>query len=326
MIVAGVDGGATSTRALIANEEGSILGYGSAGPSNYDNVGIDAARTNIAAALQTALSQSRLEPDSVRAAFFGMAGVVSATDRDVISRIAAACNLKSPCKIGVDHDIRIALAGGLAGEEGIVLIAGTGSSSYGRRNDGLNHRTGWGYLLDDLGSGYFLGLQAMIGAIHEADGRGAKTALSEHVREHLDFTDIDDILHILYHDHMSVTEIASLAPDVITCAEAGDSVALQIVSHGAEELARMVEAVATTLKFSSLPVKIAIVGGLTRSSFYLNLIKAAIQKRIRDSVIVDPAFPPVVGAVILAMELAGVRFSQSLSIAMRNETMKHSIL
>lgn len=322
MIFVGIDGGATNTRVVLASETGIILGHGIAGPSNYDNIGVDTARTNIAAALRYAYAQASLAPTPAEAAFFGMAGVVSEKDRDIIRNIAVQCDVAPVTNIGIDHDIRIALAGGLAGKEGIVLIAGTGSSCYGRRNDGKNHRTGWGYLLDDLGSGYFLGMQAMIASIQEADGRGVPTQLSRSVQERLGYEHIDDIMRILYHNHLSVTEIASLALIVLESAETGDAVALSIVQRGAEELSRMVEAVARTLQFNSDAVHITSAGGLTQSRFYKQHIDAAVKRKIASSIMQDPELPPVLGAVILAMETAHMQPKDSVLSALKCESKK----
>ena len=322
MIFVGIDGGATNTRVVLASETGNILGHGIAGPSNYNNVGVDTARINIAAALRYAYAQASLPLAPAEAAFFGMAGVVSEKDRDVIRNIAVQSDIAPVTNIGIDHDIRIALAGGLAGKEGIVLIAGTGSSCYGRRNDGRNHRTGWGYLLDDLGSGYFLGMQAMIASIQESDGRGIATRLSNLVQERLGYKHIDDIMRILYHNHLSVTEIASLAPLVLDSAEAGDAVALSIVQRGAEELSRMVNAVARALQFHSDAVHITSAGGLMQSRFYKQHIDEAVKRKIANSIIQDAELSPVFGAVILAMETARMQPNDVVLSTLKRESRK----
>ena len=68
----------------------------------------------------------------------GMAGVVGETDLAHGRSVLIAAGI-DPTRIptGLDHDIRIALAGGLTGREGLALIVGTGASCYGRRNDGF---------------------------------------------------------------------------------------------------------------------------------------------------------------------------------------------
>ncbi|MEO8166887.1 MAG: BadF/BadG/BcrA/BcrD ATPase family protein [bacterium] len=321
MIFAGIDGGATTTRAVLISETGVILGLGISGPSNYDNVGVQTAYENIGGALAQAWRSAGVSPVVTDAAFFGMAGVVSEADREIIQDIAVQHNVASVPHIGIDHDIRIALAGGLGGKEGIVLITGTGSSCYGRRNDGSNHRTGWGYLLDDLGSGYFLGLQAMIATIQEADGRGKPTTLSASVQQRFGYKHIDDIMGILYHEHVPVTNIASLAPLVLAAAQSGDKVALNIVRRGAEELSRMVEAVACKLGLGQ-SCAITFAGGLIQSSFYMQHIETAIKLRLPESLLRRPELPPVLGAAILALELAHVPITQQVLTNLKLEERK----
>lgn len=307
LIVAGVDGGATRTRAWIAAGDGSILGTGTAGPSNYDNVGIEAASASIRDAVRAARAQARLPDEPFASMFLGMAGVVSATDRAAIVRMVTDTRLAAQSAVTVDHDIRIAHAAGFQGGEGVVLIAGTGSSTYGRTRDGRHHRTGWGYLLDDRGSGYFLGLHAVIAAVMEADGRGGPTSLSAAVRSHLALTDIDDILRIVYHAGAPVATLAALAPEVVRAGEAGDAVAMNILATGARELARMVETVARTLGFTGRSFPITMVGGLVdRPGFYRRLVVEALHDLVPGGTIVEPALPPVAGALILALEAAGV--------------------
>jgi N-acetylglucosamine kinase-like BadF-type ATPase len=311
-LAAGIDGGATHTRAVLVTAEGTIAGFGTAGPSNYDNVGEAAASANIRDALGAARRESGYGSPAVTSMFLGMAGVVSPTDREIVRRMVLAHKLAPPESITVDHDIRIALAGGLEGGEGIVLIAGTGSSTYGRRRDGRNHRTGWGFLLDDRGSGYFLGLQAIIATVMEADGRGEPTALGQVVRARFKFTDIDDILHIVYHDRIPVAGVASLAPEVIRVAQSGDRVAGGILECGAREIARMVATVARRLEFGG-EFPVTMTGGLVdRPGHYRDMIHAQIHRSLPDAVILPPSLPPVLGAAILALETAGVPLTGAL--------------
>jgi len=336
LLAAGIDGGATRTRAVFVTAEGAVAGYGSAGPSNYDNVGEEVAAENIRSAVvearrgtavsnrpspsnRPAIEQGTLLPIP-RSMFLGMAGVVSPTDREIVRRMVAAHRLAPPDAVGVDHDIRIALAGGLEGREGVVLIAGTGSSTYGRRSDGRNHRTGWGYLLDDRGSGFFLGLRAVIAAVMEADGRGPSTALSEVVKARLRFSDIDDILHIMYGGGPPVADVASMAPDVIGCAVAGDPVARSILAEGSRELARMVATVAGRLEFTGTEFPVTMTGGLVdRPGHYRSLIEQEIRSAAPGAAIVPPALPPVLGAALIALEAAGIPPTPRILERMRNE-------
>jgi len=313
MVLAGIDGGATRTRAVLVSGDGAVLGYGESGSSNYDNVGIVIAQKNIGSAVDQAWTVAGQPARACDAAFLGMAGVVSGHDRQTIHKIASAIGLANDGCVGVDHDLRIALAGGLAGNEGLVLIVGTGSSCYGRRSNGRHHRTGWGYLLDDLGSGYFLGLQAMIATIRAADGRGRRTSLSRRIQQLLGFTDTDDIMRILYHDSPGVTGVAALAPAVLEEAKAGDDVALAIADRGADELSLMVETVAKKLEFPRDGVSLVIVGGVAeQSTFYRERIESAVLRRVPYCRIQQPLLSPILGAALLAFEQAGIQWNSEI--------------
>jgi N-acetylglucosamine kinase-like BadF-type ATPase len=313
MTFAGVDGGATRTRIVLASHDGTILGAGLAGPTNYDNVGIDEARSNLDRAFGRAWKGAGLTREPVQAIFLGMAGVVSPQDRETIARMALDIHAAPAGAVFVDHDIRIALAGGLAGKEGVVLIVGTGCSCYGRTVGGRSHRTGWGYLLDDLGSGYYLGLQAMVALTRETDGRGKPTVLSAAIRNALGFEDADEIMRILYHDNPDVTRIASLAPLVLQTAKDGDEVALAILRKGAHELSLNVKTVADRLQFSASPFPVTIVGALGETpGIYRQMVCEAIVRANPHCYIVEPKLPPVLGALLLAMECGGTVPSSGL--------------
>lgn len=318
-LVVGIDGGGTRTRAAVVNESGQVLGLGMAGPSNYDDVGIATARDHIGQAVRQAWQEAGLPPRPSDAVFLGMAGVVSEADRATIRQIALELGLAPAAQIHVDHDIRIALAGGLAGQPGIALIVGTGSSCYGRQADGRSWRAGgWGHLLDDLGSGYYLGLQAMIAAVRAADGRGPGTVLFPAVMGALKLGDIQDLMRRLYHQGLTRAEIAAMAPLVLRAAADGDVIARQIIERGADELALMVETVARQLDFLPGPVSVTVTGGLARSGpVYWGPLCAAIQRRIPASQVVEPILPPVLGAALLALEAMGVELSPELIAGLR---------
>src|SRR5688572_32083605 len=120
--VLGIDGGGTKTQVLIADEEGHVQGWGIGGPSNYDDVGMEKAKAGIREAVHMARQRAALPERPFDSVFLGMAGVVSEKDRAVIRTIARQLDLAGDQNIGIDHDCRIALAGGLSGRPGIVLI------------------------------------------------------------------------------------------------------------------------------------------------------------------------------------------------------------
>jgi glucosamine kinase len=306
-IVLGIDGGGTSTRAVLSTATGVILGKGRSGSSNYDDVGVEKAQENIHLAVEQAWRMANQAPRPADAVFLGMAGVVSEPDQAIIKDIAVRLNLAPPAFIGVDHDIRIALAGGLALHPGIVVIAGTGSSCYGRTAAGLSLRVGgWGHLLDDGGSSYTLGLDAIRAVVRSADGRLGATILRERIMATLGLVDDQEIMHRIYHPQISAAEIAGLAPLVMNTAQQGDAVALRIVQEGQNELALLVQVAARQLNFQPEALLVTVTGGLAQSGEYFKSgLYAAIRARVPGVTIQEPMLSSVLGAVLLAIQLVG---------------------
>ena len=312
--VLGVDGGGTRTRVAALALDGHLLGYGRSGPSNYDDVGVDQAQANIGSAVAQACAPGSLEAAARRAAFLGMAGVVAEADHAAIHRIAERLHLAPPGRVGVDHDCRIALAGGLAGRPGIVQIVGTGTSCYGRNAAGEGWLTGGrGHLISDEGSGYWLGIGAMRAAVMAYDGRLAGTLLLPVVHEYLGISDMAEILHRLYVQGMSRAEIAGLAPLVIEAARQGDGPARNLLAHGAEELADCVSAAARHLHLDSAPCEVCLVGGLIQAGpIVTDGLQAAIRQRLPVALLREAELPPVLGAGLLALEQAGCTITPSV--------------
>jgi N-acetylglucosamine kinase-like BadF-type ATPase len=301
----GVDGGGTRTRAAIVAADGRMVGHGEAGPSNPRSVGRDAARDAIADAVRIARRESGAPDGPFAAAFLGLAGVASARDRDEARAIVRELALAPDEAIGVDHDLRIALAGGLGGEPGIVLIAGTGSSCYGRTSEGISWRSGgWGPLIDDVGSGYWIGVRSLAAVARAIDGRGAPTSLRDSLGGAIGLDDVEDLLRMTGRDGLARDRIASLAPVVLAADAEGDAVAHEIVRSGIDELARMVQAVAQNLGWLSESVSLVFTGGLATNTTVRNELELVIAKRAENVRMVDAQLSPVMGAAHLALHSA----------------------
>lgn len=319
--ILGIDGGGTRTRAAIVNENGRFCGLGVAGPSNYDDVGAERAQANIAAAVAQAREKAGLAPRPFAAAFLGMAGVVSDADRRIIRQIARSLDLAPANCVGVHHDIHIALAGGLMGEPGIALIAGTGSSCYGRNADGQEWRAGgWGHLLADEGSGYWLGLNAMRCAVNAHDGRGPATALLETIVNTLALPHINDIMHRLYGRGMSRAEIAALAPQVIETAQNGDQVANNLLEQAARDLVHCVVTVARHLDMAEACNLILIGGLMGVENGVVRPLTALLREQLPACQIRQPILPPVLGACLLGLTSLKQTISPSTAAALREGT------
>lgn len=306
IVVVGIDGGGSRTRAAIVDGTGRVLGYGEAGASNIHMCGHDRARAAIAEATANASSSAGLASPHFLAAFLGVAGAGTERDREELRAIGRELELAPSEAIDADHDLRIALAGGLAGEPGIVLIAGTGSSCYGRTSDGRVWRAGgWGALLDDVGSGYWLGVQALTAVTRAVDGRGALTSLQPALVSALGIEDIEEILRMTGREGLAREQIAKLAPLVLEADADGDDVAHEIVRHGLDELARMAHAVAQNLGWLSESVRLVFTGGLSENGAYRNDFELQLGRRADNICLTEARMPPVLGAALIALEMCG---------------------
>jgi glucosamine kinase len=301
--VLGVDGGGTKTLAAIADERGRILGTGRAGPTNPDVVGEEELAANLGSAVREARELAGLGSRPFAAVFLGLAGVVTESDRRHVQSIVARGALGDAGSLEVDHDIRIALAGGLAGRPGIALIAGTGSSCYGRKADGSSWQAGgWGHLFADEGSGYWLGFNVVKAAFRMYDGRSAETELKSRVLELLGLPSMPDIMHRVYVSGMNRAEIAGLAPRVLQLAREGDETCRALVAEGARELAECVFAVADRLRFAPGELEITHAGGLLGpGSPLLSAVRERIAGWSASARVTEPELPPVLGACLLAL-------------------------
>ena len=304
----GIDGGGTSTRVVAAEEGGRVVGVGRGGASNPYEGGIDLATRSVREAAEAALKQAGVAMDAVVATFAGTAGVVGAEDQALARDVMSQAGIRG--RLGVDHDIRIALAGGLAGAEGMALIVGTGSSCYGRTADGKTCQSGgWGSILDDGGSAFGLGMSAMQAAVRVADGRFPPSPVLAGVLEGFGLTEIRQIVKKVYQTGVTKTEVGQLAPAVIKAWEGGDKVATEIVANGVRELVLIVMNAAERLDLLKKTVRVSTSGGLIENSAnYRERVYGALREALPAGAEVGAAkMAPVLGAVLLAYEEAGIK-------------------
>lgn len=305
-LVLGIDVGGTSTRAAIADGDGNVLGASTSGGGNIDDVGPDGAATVIDAAVRGARASAQLGSEAFDAVCLGIAGVVSEADRCAVLAAVEPLGLARREDICVDHDCRVALAGGLSGRAGIVLIAGTGSAAFGIDPTGSRWRAGgWGALVGDEGGSYGIALHALRGVARAVDGRGDATSMQHELLAALGAADPDDLLRRLHLEGRDRSQIAALAPIVVRAAADGDRVAQGVLEVAADELALMVEAVRRNLPFRS-PVEVALVGGLFSAASALRpLVSSALDRRGSTVRLVEPALSPVLGACLIALQSLG---------------------
>ncbi len=301
--VIGIDGGGSRTRAFVANRRGEPLGTGEAGSCNPQAVGFDAAKRAILDALQRAFDAARLERQLARAACFGIGGVDREEERGEFLQWARA---QIASRVEVMNDGLITLAAGTPDNWGIAIIAGTGSSAFGKTRAGKIARAGgWGYRLGDEGSAYDLARRALQAVTQAADGRGEHTILVERIREEWELRELTELVGRVYRSGMKPADFAQIAPLVIRAAEEGDGVARKLVRDAGAELARAILAVARALQFAEKEIPLALTGGLLLGADIVrDHLLAALDNPMWQFAPVVLVRDPVVGAVRIALDLA----------------------
>jgi N-acetylglucosamine kinase-like BadF-type ATPase len=301
-LLLGVDGGATKTRALLADLDGRVVGAGTAGSSNYQSVGLEQAVAAIIEAVRGAFADAGLamERDEVAVVCFGLAGVDRPDDRERLSGRLERERLGR--RMVIVNDSELVLAAGCPDGWGVALISGTGSICFGRAPDGRTARAGgWGYILGDEGSGFDIAVQALRLATRTADGRANAPGL---LRAALDFWGLDapeQLIELIYQREAGAPgSVARFATRVLELAEAGDPDARRMLERAADDLALHVATVARRLGLERPPV--AFGGGVLRAS---TMLRQAIYERagvpLGPPAVVDD---PAIGALAIARRLA----------------------
>lgn len=292
----GVDGGGTTTRAVVIDENLRALGRGEAGPGNFYSAGEEAAVSNIAAAVRAALDSAGIADSDIASWGLGLAGACSASDRAWQSE--ALSSHAGAAKIVVDEDAPAAQSGAFEGGPGAICIAGTGSNCFGVNEKGERRGAdGYGPLLGDRGSGYWCGEQALRAACASSDGSGPHSTLHEAVFQQLGARDVFELIQIVYAPEFRKDRIASLVPTVLKCAAAGDTVAQDILKRAGGELAKTTLAVLRPLGIN----RVAPVGGLLSNDTPVRAAyESALREAISDVEFIEPMHDAAIGAALLA--------------------------
>jgi N-acetylglucosamine kinase-like BadF-type ATPase len=294
--VIGIDAGGTKSVGLLADESGNVIREARGGGANlraHGELGVEKSLFQVIDALDA--------PGPVEALCLGIAGVAQEADRELVRVLLRRLGIRRAVRIV--NDAEIALIAGAPDGHGIVLVAGTGSIAYGIDPAGKRARSGgWGYLLGDEGSAFWLGHAAVRAGIRAADGRGPATALYERICAHLELREPARLVEWFYDQELSRTRVAQLARLVEEAAVDGDETAQDLLDHAARHLARAARAVERQLEFPG-PYPLVLSGGAFRAC--PSLVRR-IEARLDDlpgARLVRLEVEPATGAVTLALEL-----------------------
>ena len=291
----GVDGGGTQTRAVLADSYGQILHHRLYGPSNINRVGEPCVRN----LLTDLCNEVRPLAEEIYACF-GLAGTGSSENRSTINKIFS--DVAKFNKTTLSNDAEVALEGAFPAGPGMILIAGTGSIFLGRtRTKQLYRHGGYGGPQGDPGSGFWIGRRA----IEAAKRSRQPSTFSDTITASLDLKPSSKA-DALLSDH----QVAALAPALCALAEAGDSIAIEIIDSAASALASL--AISGCDSAEGENTQICLLGGILENE---TLVRRRLLDKLASKLpyleVREPKLPAVGGATLIAREQMSSNVIQS---------------
>lgn len=302
-LILGIDGGGTKTVALIADQDGNILAQRQGKATNPHVVGFDASARTLFQLITLCCDDLRCDPAELRSLVFGLAGVGRNGDRkrirDEVTKLFDAEKTRVVPAV-VETDARVALEGAFDGGPGVVMIAGTGSIVVGKTSRGdILSVGGWGRVLGDEGSGYFIGREALVAVTQDHDGRGDSGRLREAFARQFQWETRDQIIAAVYQDHV---DLAALAPAVIGAAAGNCVVAQRILQRAATLLVEQARVVVMQMGILRKVGLVMLGGLLEHEPVYSNVVHLKTLKMLPQVDVRDPLHSPAHGAVRMAID------------------------
>ena len=275
----GVDGGGTKTEFVWTDEVGRVALREVKGSSNPNDIGKD----KMIADMVCAVSQNIPADADTVCLCMGLSGLGFAGCREEL--VEALSGIEKVGFVDVCSDVQIALDSAYDGD-GCIVIMGTGSVGYLRKNGEHTLVGGCGYLIDSSLSGYDLGREALDAVCSAQDGRGEYTLLAELLLQGTGLT-VSELVKNTYLKGKAF--VSSFAPCVFTAYERGDKVAKAILSHRVKEWEKLLLGVHK--RFGEKKCEITLVGGLSKrfqtlSKFLSKKVKGKIKFKLLENPVV----------------------------------------
>ncbi|MGC8784423.1 MAG: N-acetylglucosamine kinase [Armatimonadota bacterium] len=294
-----IDAGGTKTDLLWAQPDGRVLAH-------VQGQGINIASKPPGVwqeVLEALFCQAGVDRETVHVVCAGAAGYTLPDRRALFEHLLQ--QMLPSARVLVLADYAIALEGATGGNPGVLVIAGTGSIACGRDREGKLMRVGgWGYLLGDEGSGFWIGREAIRAVLAATEGWGEQTRLHQLLSDMLGSDDCSEWLSALYRTQNPQSLLAQLAPRVTEAAEQGDTLAQRILLHAADHLAGLVDQLTRHLHLpEDFPV--CTVGGVWKSQLVLQRFHQQLGERLPHwhGEVKPPMYSPVEGALLIAQRM-----------------------
>lgn len=304
-IYLGVDGGGTKTEFVCISESGEVLASHREGTTYHLQVGLEGAAEVLRAGVNALCGRLALTSADISYAFFGLPAF--GEDSEIDPRLERVCGeLLGHGRYRCGNDMICGWAGSLACEDGINLVAGTGSIGYGERDGRAARVGGWGEVFGDEGSAYWIAAQGLNAFTRMSDGRLTRGPLHAAMRDALSLVDdLDICARIMGQRGMPRNEIASLTRVVESAAQEGDACAQDILERAARELAELARTLRGALGFENAETALISCSGgvLTRVPAVRDALGQELT-RAGGFEFVEPRHTPSYGAALYAKRLA----------------------
>ena len=306
-VIIGVDGGGTKTLAVACQMDGTILAAQRGVGINYNNIGMDQARDNLAQVIDGLLQQCGQDYAEI---CIGMPALDMAADE--ATTCAFAGKAFDPARLDMQSDAYTALQGFTLGKPGIIVICGTGSILLLMdENAGQHVRGGWGHMLGDRGSSHAIASAGLSAAIDSWEHVGPDTALCEAALRHFCLSHPRQLIDRVYTPECGPHGIASFAKEVLLLAARGDQAAYAIVE---KEMKHVAAQVAAMIEEHPEAFRVGMYGGVfAHNPLARDLFCSALCARIPHAQVSQPEYPPELGALIHSFQKHGWLNDQVLS-------------
>lgn len=311
--IIGVDGGGTRTRAVIGTRKGEVLAFVEGAGTNIKSMPPEKVRLHIIQLLAKLLQKIEATKNDISTVFFCVAGGDRPVDKERWEQWMSFLFPASSCKITITNDAIAALTSGTFTQQGLVVIAGTGSIVYGvGKNHQISRVGGWGYLLGDEGSGYYIGQEALRYIARHYDAFGVNENLfTETILEHLALKNPTEIITYVYEHPQPRVIIASIARAVLRLAEQNNDRTMKIIEQAAHHLVQFIQTMFK--KEPQLQVyPIVLCGGLFGNSYFVQCFREKLQLAKIPNRLLQPEVPPVIGAFVNGLLSEGISMTEAL--------------
>lgn len=296
----GVDGGQTTTLTVLADGEGRILASAVTGPCNHihEPGGLERQYNALRQGYEQVFDKIGQPPGQLKGIYLGLTGSGHRPTVEAVYEID---------QITMVSDLVTALSGAIPSMQGLIVIAGTGSASYGQNADGKTGISGGqGFYAGDEGSAADLARLAFRAIFQAQDGRGPVTTLTPRLLDYYGCSSLKEIHRRIYGD-LTRDQLAKAAGVVgKAAAEDGDAVALSLLHDAGIELGRLIAAVLRQLDWLESPALVAPIGGVFHAGALLTEPMMAYVHQTNPAAFLQaPQFQPAIGALLLGYREAG---------------------